>query len=610
MTGRARPFGNMQWLMLLILIGAAQALAAAVNAELDRGRVYEGDVFTLSIENTGQQGGTPDLSPLNQDFEVLSTGTSNSFSFVNGRSSSRSSWTVKLRARRVGTLQIPPITVGSEQTRALTIEVSEVPETPASQQSPHAFIEVELAPKGPVYVQQQLVYTVRLYQGERVTGGELSEPHPPEALVERLGSEQRYTAERNGRRYRVTERNYAIAVQQSGELRIPPLAFRGRLAPPPNSQGQGSLRDRFFGNSPFANDPFFSQGRFGNSSQPLRVSSNAVTITVQPPPATIGAHWLPAETLELHDSWADQPPALRSGEPVTRVITVRAKGLTGAQLPALTLTEPGHTRVYAGARANDTRSDGNAVYGISRQTFTYMPARSGRLTIPAFELGWWNTTTGEAETARLPRWDLEVAAGSAPAAGPSPNLQTFSGDADAGRSRVDAPTDAEGAEGVPAWPLVVLLLIGAAVALLIIVRRHGPAATTAPRAPAPSAIPAPAEPEVAQAPATSPSLKQLQTELASACQRNAPTEAAHALLMLARNRWPDTPPTNLRDLAQRLGRAESVIDALERALYAPDAGSWDGATAWQVLQAVDWSAQKAAPPRRETGLQPLYPQKT
>ena len=379
MTNRLRDTGR-GWLTGLLTLWAltllAPAATAAVSVKLDRGTVYDGDVFALIIESTGQQGGNPDLSPLNRDFEILGTGTSNQFSMVNGRTSSRTTWTVRLRARRLGRLEIPPLMVGGEQTRALTVEVAEIPETTASQQDANAFIEVEIDADGPVFVQQQILYKVRLFQDDRVLGGELSAPSVDGALVEQMGADRRYPATRDGRRYRVTERLYAIAPEKSGELRIPPVAFRGRLAAPAqNTQAPGSVPDpftnRFFGNSPFANDPFFGNA-FSGSPRPLRVSSKAITVEIQPPPAAAGRDWLPAETVTLQDSWATRPPELRSGEPVTRTITIQARGLNGAQLPSLEPGQPERTRLYVGAATNDTRSDGSAVFGISRQTFTYI----------------------------------------------------------------------------------------------------------------------------------------------------------------------------------------------------------------------------------------------
>jgi len=602
-------------LLGLLLFGLVGAAGAAVKAELDRSQVYEGDVFTLTIENTGPQGATPDLSPLNQDFEVLGTGTSNQFSIVNGRASSRSSWNVRLRPLRLGRLEIPPITVGSDQTRPLSIEVSEIPETLESQQNAHAFIEVEAPHDGPVYVQQQIAYRVRLYQDDRVTAGELSTPRVAGALVEQLGGDKRYTVTRDGRRFRVIERNYAIAPEKSGELRIPPVGFRGQLAPPAGQQAPGGRRDRFgdsfFSKSPFANDPFFSQGPFATAGQPLRVSSKAITLDVQPPPASAATHWLPAEAVTLHDSWATNPPALRSGEPVSRIITVQAKGLNGSQLPALELGEPDRTRLYAGAQANDTRSDGDAVYGISRQTFTYIPTQTGELEIPPVELHWWNTTSHQTDSTRLAGLRVDVAPGAA-GSGMAPPVPGSAAE-ETGVTVAEATESDEGWSWLW-WLLIIGLVIGAGVRLLPAALRSRPSHQVRGRETA-SAAPTPADaraPPPAAARSSGPDRRQLLADLEAACLRSDPNAAAHALLALGHAQWPDAPPANLQELAERLGQAGDEIDALDRALYAPGEHAWNGRALWDRFDGLDWKRPDpggVTKARKET-LRPLYPQNT
>lgn len=608
MTTQSRGAGRQRstaLFMLLVLAVLVRPAMAAVSVKLDRATVYEGDVFALIIENTGQPGGNPDLSPLNRDFEVLGTGTSNQFSMVNGRTSSRTTWTVRLRARRIGNLEVPPLTVGGDQTRALSVEVVEIPETVASQQEANAFIEVEVDADGPLFVQQQILYKVRLYQDDRVLGGELSAPNVDGALVEQLGTDRRYSATRDGRRYRVTERLYAIAPEKSGELRIPPVGFRGRLAPPPQSApAPGGVRDpftqRFFSNTPFAQDPFFSNAFSGNA-RPLRVSSKAITVEVQPPPAAAGRPWLPAETLTLQDSWATRPPDMRSGEPVTRTITIQARGLNGAQLPLLEPEPPERTRLYVGATANDTRSDGNGVYGVSRQTFTYIPSQAGRLSIPAVELTWWNTLKDRAETARLARWELDVVPGAA-AGGPGAPLAATP-QTDGRAPATDRPPVAEGSGGAVGWWLVAGITL--ALALYGFFTRRGGRRKPFERPNAASIQP----PRTPTATKQTADVRQRVAALEAACGRDDPGAAAHALLALGRVRWPGSPPANLGDLAQRFGRElGSEILALDRALYAPDETPWRGDALSQRLGAVDWRPEQTNDEQDSGSLPPLYPQ--
>ncbi len=211
----------------LFALGISTASCAALRAELDRATVQEGSSLTLSIESDGAQSGKrPDVTPLRKDFDVLGTSTSSETRFVNGSRSDHTRWLVQLQPRRTGTIDIPPISVGSEQTAALELNVTKASPTAANEASEHVFLEAEAAAAGkPIYVQQQIPYTIRLYYDDTLQTGELAAPNPADAIVEQLGEEKRYTATRNGREYNVIERRYAIAPEKSGALHIPPQVF-------------------------------------------------------------------------------------------------------------------------------------------------------------------------------------------------------------------------------------------------------------------------------------------------------------------------------------------------------------------------------------------------
>ena len=218
------------------MLGACAASWAAVHARLEPGTVREGDTLTLTIESDKRHSGNgPDLTALREDFDVLATNTNSETSIINGNVSHLTRWLVQLRPRHTGTIDIAPITVGSEQTSALTLDVTETSPEAAKQVSTHVFLEVDTTAAGKsVYVQQQIPYTVRLYYDDTVQSGDLEAPNPENAIVEQLGEEKRYATRHDGREYKVLERRYAIAPQRSGALVIPPASFRGR----PPSAGQ------------------------------------------------------------------------------------------------------------------------------------------------------------------------------------------------------------------------------------------------------------------------------------------------------------------------------------------------------------------------------------
>ena len=621
------------WGLLGMLLCLSTA-RAAVNAELSQNPVFIGDTFTLTISAEGGSGGEPDLAPLRRDFEVKGTGTSTRMSFVNGRMSSQLQWRVELMARRSGELTIPSLQVGDERTQAIPIKVSDAPlanDPKSVAAGEHVQIEmrVEAGGENP-YVQQQVPVLVRLYLDDSVRRGKYSEPQIADAVVEKVGQERRYSTIRNGRNYRVIERRYAVFPQKSGELRIPPVRFEGEIRDKPKVQtdqrGQRPLRDKLFGDDPFFQDDFFASDPFDDffdeSSRPVRKFSSALTLQVRPPAVTQG-NWLPASALRLRDSWADAPPQLKAGQPVTRTITVEAEGLTGAQIPAIELPAPAGVRIYQEPIANVTRQGPAGLVGESRQSVTYIPSNPGDLTLPETTVAWWDTGRDAAATASLPAWRLKVLPGDGGSARvPGANENTVP---EAGGRGTTSPLSGSSAVPTQSWSerlshwrwqltgLALLLGLLALVAWLISRRGKSGAeaaavmtptpATT--RVPASSAASAAVKPRETRPPAQEKSV--LMRALEVACRDQDAEAAARALLALGRMHWPDDAPGNLEELAARLSAGKAQLHALDRVLYGPAGGSWPADQLWQALRHGLPLAQPPVDAAGGDGLPPLYP---
>jgi len=573
-------------LMALLLLLAAGSGTAAVRANLDRDTVYADDIFTLIIESDGQSSGQPDLTPLEKDFEVLGTSTSTQVSIFNGRRSDKTRWHVQLQPRHHGQLQIPPIEIGGQRTNAITLEVSEAPQQPATQAGQHVFIESEVGTGDkPVYVQQQIPYTVRLYYDGRLQGGELSAPEPENTVVERLGKEKSYNTVRNGREYYVIERNYVISAEKSGDLSIPPAHFRGRIALPQEQRTRRSRSpmDEFFANSPFGNDPFASP------SKPVNVRGHAINMTIKPRPAAATQPWLPAEAIKLGDSWTENPPQFKVGEPVSRTITIQARGLSGSQIPKLNIAAPANARVYPEAPTQENRTNGKTIYGIRTRTLTYIPSAQGTLEIAPLTLKWWDTFNDKPASTTLPAWQFNVQPGApgtaneAQAAPPQPAAKT--GDN-------NEPAIHETVQDNRHWLITGGgILLAFALLLAILARRAKRQQRT-------------------RMPATEqhnpPDRKSTLRELEKACADNNPHAAAEALLKLGQAHWPDDPPRSLSALAACIETGQTLLRELDRSLYAADDSNWNGATLWDVFR-HGLQEKKAARQHHDDGLKPLYP---
>ena len=98
--------------------------AADVRARVDRSAISLNETVQLVLESEGEPGSGPDLSVLAPDFEILNRHVSHSVSVVNGQRSERHVLTLRLRPRRGGALEIPPIPFGDTATESLQLSVA------------------------------------------------------------------------------------------------------------------------------------------------------------------------------------------------------------------------------------------------------------------------------------------------------------------------------------------------------------------------------------------------------------------------------------------------------------------------------------------------------
>ncbi|MDH3527734.1 MAG: BatD family protein [Gammaproteobacteria bacterium] len=589
-------------LLVAILCAVDVAWAADVNAWLDRTRISAGETAQLTLEAEGQVSGRPDTAPLETDFEVLGMSTGSRVNIVNGRTDARTTWTLTLSPKRSGRLTIPALRIGGSRSTALTLEVSDVP-APAPDSGADILIETELAPREP-YVQAQLLYTVRLLSAVPISGGQLSDPKPENTLVQRLGEDREYALMRNGRRYQVIERRYALFPQTSGPLELAAPVFDGEI--PDSSRRRTSPFKRFFGN-----DPFFGSDPFDDLMTPtrrVRVRGEPAELDIRPrPDAAQGAHWLPAERLLLNGAWQPDTEAIQVGEPVTLVLEIEARGLTGGQLPNPLPANVDGFNVYPDQAQRQTDSGDSGVTGHLQQKIAFIPERSGELALPAIEVHWWDTQANQERIASLPGRMLHVT----PAAGQATQdtsarvtMQPAGDDnvSDHAVADISMPEPSQALLKSPRtsspgpWPWIsAALAIGWLVTLVFWwVRSRGIRhAVPGEKSTASKAM----EANVAR------------KQFLAACQANDATTARRMLLAWAAAHWPTDPPQGLEALAQRLHDpvAGEALAELNRALYKED-GTWNGVSLSKCLQQLP--QQDSGKPTARDVLAPLYPHLT
>ena len=587
--------------LLTVLLGSISvARAADVNAWLDRTRIAEGETVQLTLEAHGQVSGQPDTTPLEQDFEVLGLSTGSRVNIINGRTDARTTWTLSLSPKHGGTLTIPALRVGGSRSKALQLEVSAAPVT-APGDNADILIETELSDKQP-YVQGQVLYSVRLLYTKPFKSGQLSEPKPENSLVRKLGDDREFATTRNGWRYQVIERRYALFPQASGALELDAPVFDGEV--PDTSRRRASPFKRFFGN-----DPFFGQDPFEDLMTPtrrVRVRGKPAELDVRPRPAAAqGAHWLPAQQLVLNGTWQPDAAEVKAGEPVTLVLDMEARGLTGGQLPDPAPATVKGFDVYPDQAQRRTDTDDSGVTGHLQQKIAFIPQRGGTLTLPAIELHWWDTATDRERVATLPERVVQVQPGTsrlqqapvAPvaAAGGAMSAQPVPPGSNPAISMADVPLPApsparEWASGP--WFLVSVVLAGGWLLTLLTWwwRTRGVRSTG-----------------IQPSPDTRPqAARSARKQFLAACKTADSVGARRALLDWAALHWPDDPPRGLDKLALRIDNAEvhAALAELDRAIY-KEGSTWDGTQLARCLQQLPDPDTDAG--KNQTALAPLYP---
>lgn len=384
---------------LLVLMGMATFLhAGELKVEPDRTRLYEGEVLTLTVTGSMKLDinltnlfnldlsnlPSPNIEQVEPAFEVLAKNQRYNIRTVNNDMVGEITWTYQLAPRRSGKLTIPSLSFKDSTSKPVNIEVvSGHPPDQQSAASRDSFVELS-ADKAEVYVQEQLTMTIRLFFSGNLVRGELSEPEHPDAIIEPLGKQREYSRYRDGVRYRVVERRYALFPQQPGELTLPPIQFEGQAR-----DASGKL--------------IF-----------LRDSEQLYPVPVNDVPASYtGDTWLPASGLTLEESGLPESLQVETGENLTRTITLQAAGLPAEALPPLPEIAPEGLRSYPDAPERKTDITPGGLTSSLSQTRALVPVQSGPLTLPEMRITWWDTTTDSEQVAVIPAKTLQVGRASA-----------------------------------------------------------------------------------------------------------------------------------------------------------------------------------------------------
>ena len=359
---------------------------AALTAKVDRTVLDSNETLRAELRYDGQVfAGEPDFEPLSKDFEVLSNRRQQNYSNVNGKTESYTAWTLELRPKRAGILLIPSLTFKKEVSNAVELRVRAAPTNSSANPGTQPIYTETTVDTNTPYVGQQVILTHRLYTSVQLRDFALSELTIDKAELHRLGDTQ-YQKVINGRNYLVLEVKYAIFPQAKGTLIIPSLRFAAY---------EVNNRSQF--------------GVFNNrGNQIIRdTESKVLEVNARPSQASIDG-WMPSTSVTMEQRWSGDIDSVTVGEPVTRTITIRAEGLSAAQITPLQEPQGDNYRGYPDQPQLDEIVTANGLAATRIESLALVPNKPGEIVLPAVQLVWWDTNSNQPRIASLSPITLQV----------------------------------------------------------------------------------------------------------------------------------------------------------------------------------------------------------
>ena len=537
-------------LLLLLCCWTLPAHALGLVASVDRDQLDSGETVELTLESSDATlFGKPDLTPLDALFEVRGTRQVNHLTNLGDDNKATTRWIITLQPKQSGTVIIPPLQVGDFHSQPISLTVS--PGSARENELAPVFIESSLDQPS-VYVQAQAILTLRIYHSVALyDDSSLTPLHLSDAIVEQLGESRTYEKMINGVRHGVIEVRYGIYPQHSGQLIIPAQTFSATQVDSQQATAPAPLGPK--------------------PGKMIHVTSAEIPLAVKPKPADYPANaaWLPARSLSMSETWNPEPDHCQVGDSLTRTLTLKAEGLSSAQLPALPATDVNGLRRYPDLPQLSNQISENGLIGSREEREALVPTRVGQVELPAVEVVWWNTHEDRLERSYLPARTLQVA--------DNPSLA------------VDTPVSSEllavnDDSTLWLWKLSTLILAFTSLLGFGLWWR------------------ARWQPAILRAAQTGPSPRTLLDDLKRACLANDPQATRQAL-----DAWARQQPETLAEMAARFVLLSDALDGLNGALYSETGQHWQGEELWKAIRSIPAAEREQDAGSDTSSLPPLYP---
>ncbi|HSJ03472.1 MAG TPA: BatD family protein [Verrucomicrobium sp.] len=241
--------------------------------------------------------------------------------------------------------------------------------------------------KDTIYVGQKCTMVVELLAPGFFDSAAAFDLHDPQGLIlmPPVSRPVVSSEEINGASYTVQRHELAVLASHAGKAVIPPISVRFQ----------------------FKRAPLDKQG------VPATVRTEPLSFTATlPPGAEKVGNLISARALTMEELWKPDLALThpKVGDAFTRTITFTAQDLPGMMFPPFPAGELNGIAIYAKPPQVHDKVEGASWQGQRIDEITYVLQTTGRFTLPAVQLVWWDLDAKALQTISLPARTFEVAA--------------------------------------------------------------------------------------------------------------------------------------------------------------------------------------------------------
>ena len=388
--------------LVLLFPGVARA-DVSVSIKLDRKEATLVDSVQMVVSVSGSR--SSDLQPMVRGleaFNVTQGGTASRLEIINGKVNAGVDYTYFIQPKKLGNFEIGPAEVTVEGTtfssNTATITIIKQAQASGVDRGP-LFLNARLSPAR-AYVEEQPIYTVKLYRQMKVSDISLDLPETEHLVFKQLGKPLEYQSVLDGKTYQVLEVRYALVPSQEGLYTIGPTRMTMTVYQPRRRTSRGLFDDPFF------SDPFFSF----STGRSMTLASEAQALTVLPLPEAGRPSDFSGLVGRFDVDSKLEPATIKAGESATLTVVLSGHGNVN-RIPDLKGPELSHTKVYADEPVLEVETDAEGLAGTKTMKWALVPEKQGHYEIPPLSVSFFDMTTHQYRVIKTQPLSLSVLPG-------------------------------------------------------------------------------------------------------------------------------------------------------------------------------------------------------